>query len=242
MIRRYLFYFLAFAVYFTFPAFADNANEVVSLGKPLDNKEMAEAVNRIKDIQKGIDSISATVYQRKKTPLLKKDILTEGAVTLKKPNLLYWDVAKPERITIIADGSIMWVYHPDLKEAQKYILSEQFMARQTMEFFSSAITMSIEEAGKRFDIAAYNSDNSFVFAMKPKSGIVKKYLSAIYIWYRHDEAVPYKFEVIGRNENATITELKDVKLNPSIKENAFRFDVPKDVTITNLENETKEGR
>lgn len=235
--KNFLFYFLVFSVYFNPFAFADNVGDIIFPGKPLDAREIAKTVNRIKDIQKGIDSISAAIYQKKKNPLLKKEILTEGTIVLKKPNLLFWDVTKPERISIIVDGKIMWVYHPDLKEAQKYVLSEQFMARQTMEFFLSALTMSFEETGKRFDIAAYNSDDSFVFAMKPKSGMVRKYLSDVYIWYKHNEGIPYKFEVIGKNENTTVTELKDIKLNPPVNENIFRFDAPEGVVITNIENE-----
>ncbi|MBI3397637.1 MAG: outer membrane lipoprotein chaperone LolA [Deltaproteobacteria bacterium] len=207
------------------------------LGAPLETKAMAEAENKIKDVQKNIDAVSAVVYQRKKNQLLKNEIATEGTIILKRPNLLHWEVKKPEPLTIIVDGKIMWVYHPDVKEAQKYILSEQFIARQTMEFFSSAMAMSLEEIGKRFDIAAYNPNDSLIFEMRPKSSMAAKYLTAIYIWYKDGEGVPYKFEVIDKNGNSTVTELRDIVLNPSINASAFHFDIPKGVTITNIENE-----
>src|SRR3989338_10012423 len=74
------------------------------LGKPLTSEEMAEAIGRLKDSQKNIDAISASVSQTKKNPLLKEEITTEGTIVLKKPNLLHWDIARPERLTTIADG------------------------------------------------------------------------------------------------------------------------------------------
>lgn len=237
MDRKYLLYFLAVILYFhAFPVLATNNNGYPQLTKPLDSNEVTEVVKTIKSLQENIEVITAHVYQKKKTTLLKKEVETEGTITLKKPNLLYWDVTKPERLITIVDGKIMWVYNPDLKEVQRFILADQFMARQAMYFFSSAMSISVDETGKRFDITVYNPDNNFVFEMKPKSSMVARYLAVMYIWYKKGEGVPFKFEVIGKKGNITITEFKDIVVNPPIKENIFHFDVPVDVRITNLEN------
>lgn len=206
-------------------------------GKPLQAKEMTQALNRLKDMQKDIDVISADVYQRKKTPLLKNEVETKGQITMKRPNLIYWDITKPERRITIIDGKNMWVYQPDLKEARRYILSEQFAARQTMIFFSSAMSMSTKEMEKNFNIAVYSPGGNLILEMKPKSGIVAKYLTAIHIWYKEGEAVPYKFEVIGKRGDTTVTEFTDVALNPSVKENFFHFDAPADVTVVTIGSE-----
>lgn len=231
-------YFLLFTICFPSISISNNDNNSSeSFGKPLELKEMTEAIKRIKDVQKNIDIVSATVYQKKKSPLIKKEIETKGTITMKKPNSLYWNITEPERHVTIIDGKVMWIYRPDLKEAKKYILSEQFMTRQTMNFFSYAMNMSIDEMGKRFDITGYNSEGSLILEMKPKSVIVARYLAAIHIWYKEKEGIPYKFEVIGKKGDATITNLTDIVLNPSIKENLFHFDAPADVTVINIGNE-----
>lgn len=237
-----LHYYLLFTIcsLLLFPVTSISSSEdnlAESFGKPLHAKEMAEAVNRLKDIQKDIDVISATIYQRKKNLLLKKDVETKGTITMKKPNLLYWDITKPARRIRIIDGKNMWVYQPDLKEARRYILSEQFALMQTMNFLSSAMNMSIKEMEKNFDIAVYNHDGNLIFEMKPKSSIVALYLTAIHIWYKEGEGVPHKFEVIGKNGDTAITEFTDVALNPSIKENLFHFDAPADVNVVTIGNE-----
>lgn len=237
-----LHYYLLFTIcsLLLFPVTSISSSEdnlAESLGKPLHAKEMAEAVNRLKDIQKDIDVISATIYQRKKNLLLKKDVETKGTITMKKPNLLYWDITKPDRRIRIIDGKNMWVYQPDLKEARRYILSEQFALMQTMNFLSSTMNMSIKEMEKNFDIAVYNHDGNLIFEMKPKSSIVALYLTAIHIWYKEGEGVPHKFEVIGKNGDTAVTEFTDVALNPSIKENLFHFDAPADVNVVTIGNE-----
>ncbi|MBI5047536.1 MAG: outer membrane lipoprotein carrier protein LolA [Deltaproteobacteria bacterium] len=231
---------LSIVCLFLFPSISisnSEDNPAESFGKPLEFKEMAEAIKRIQDVQKNIDIISASVHQKKRNPILKNEIETKGAITMKRPNLLYWDITEPERHVTIVDGKNMWVYQPDLKEARKYTLSEQFMARQAMNFFSSAMNMSTKEMEKNFDIAVYNPDGNLILEMKPKSSMVAKYLVAIHIWYKEGEAVPYKFEVIGKKGDTTITEFIDVVLNPSIKENLFHFDAPAGVNVTIIGNE-----
>lgn len=233
---RFFLSFLAFLSLFCVPAFS-NSNDGNPMGRSLESREMIEAINKIKDFQKDIYAIRATVYQKKKNPLLKKDIATEGTIILKKPNLLHWDITSPDKLTTIIDGKMMWVYHPDLKEVQRYSISEQYMAMQAVEFLLSIINMSVEDIGKRFDVFAYKQDNNLIFEMKAKSSMVARYLSAIYIWYREGEGVPYKFEVIGKKGDIATTEFRDVELNPPIKEKTFYFDIPAGVTITNTENE-----
>jgi outer membrane lipoprotein carrier protein len=241
-IVSWVYYYMLFTIcsLILFPATSISSSEAnlpESLGKPLHAKEMAEAVNRIKDIQKDIDVISATIYQRRKSPQLKKDDEKKGTITMKKPNLLYWEITKPERQIRIIDGRYLWVYQQDLKEARRYTLSEQFALMQTMNFLSYAMNMSIKEMEKNFGIAAYNLDSNLIFELKPKSSIVAIYLSAIHIWYKEGEGVPHKFEVIAKNGDVAITEFADVALNPSIKENLFHFDAPPDVNVVTIGNE-----
>ncbi len=69
-------------------------------------------------LHKDMHSIFASVSQEKQLAALKKKVVVEGTVTMAKPNMLKWDVVKPERSVTVIDGETMTVYHPDIKEAQ----------------------------------------------------------------------------------------------------------------------------
>jgi len=43
---------------------------------------------------------------------------SEGLVQVKKPGLVRWDYAKPERRTLYVEGKTLWIWRPDDQEAQ----------------------------------------------------------------------------------------------------------------------------
>lgn len=201
--------------------------------QPLSREEASAAIERIGELQKDINAITARAFQKKKTALTEREIDAEGTITLKKPNLLYWEVERPEKVIIVADGKRLWVYHPSLKEVQRYLLSGDMAARSTMEFFSSSMAMTIEKLEKKFEVVVYHPSESYVFELRPRSKIAMKHLSAIYIWYREKDGIPVRFEVIGQKDSRTVTTFNDISINPEIADGLFHFEVPKGVRITN---------
>ncbi|MFQ5901088.1 MAG: outer membrane lipoprotein chaperone LolA [Thermodesulfobacteriota bacterium] len=219
-------------IFFIFPTFVNSQETSFALPEQSLNKEDATlAIERIKELQKDIEAITARVSQKKSSKLTEKDIETEGTITLKKPNLLYWEVEIPERVIIVVDGKRLWVYHPALKEVKRELLSRNVAARYTMDFFSSSMEMSIEKLEKRFEVAVYHPSDNYVFELRPKSKIAAKYLTVIYIWYREKDGVPVRFEVVGKKNNRTVTDLNKVSINPDIEKELFHFKVPEGVKI-----------
>ena len=76
----------AFSVY---PSSSEASNALDTKGaKPvegvlLNEKETTVALKTIKDLQSGLNSMQARMYQKKTTPLLKEAVETEGTLTLK---------------------------------------------------------------------------------------------------------------------------------------------------------------
>jgi len=206
-------------------------------GRRLDDKEIGEAFVKIRSLQEGVSSASAGMRQTKTNPLLKKPLVSEGTVLLKKPNLLRMEVKRPEHTLTVVDGKVMWVYRPDAKEAQKYVLSEQLMANQAVKFFSSAMNISLEELGKKFKVEMFEDAGVYVLDLAPSSGMAAKFLSKIRIYFKDGAPLPFRHEVIGKKGNLTVMEFSDTVLNPTTAPDAFTFTLPKDARITNTFDE-----
>ncbi|MBI5970695.1 MAG: outer membrane lipoprotein carrier protein LolA [Deltaproteobacteria bacterium] len=206
-------------------------------GRRLNDKEIEEAFEKIKTLQAGLDSASANIRQTKTNPILKKPLISEGTVLLKKPNLLRMEMKRPEHTITIVDGRVMWVFRPDTKEALKYVLSEQLMANQAVKFFSSAMNISLEELGKKFKVEMFEDAGVWVLDLTPKSGMAAKFLSKIRIYFKDGAPLPFKHEVIGKKGNLTVMEFSDTALNPATAPDAFTFTLPKDARITNTFDE-----
>ncbi|MGO9614613.1 MAG: LolA family protein [Dissulfurispiraceae bacterium] len=188
---------------------------------------------KFKLLHENMLSIYASVSQEKQLAALKKKVVVEGTVTMAKPNMLKWDVDKPEKSITVIDGETMTVYHPDIKEAQVYSLSEDLIARNTMSFFSTAISGDLAEMEGKFSVSIFRDDDEVIFRLVPTSKIVGRYLSAVVIHYDEKTALPKGFEMSTPKGDKTITRLSNIKVNPELAPGAFQLKMPRDVWITN---------
>ncbi|HMK56892.1 MAG TPA: outer membrane lipoprotein carrier protein LolA [Dissulfurispiraceae bacterium] len=201
--------------------------------KEVSAAEKRNILERFKVLHKDVHSIMALVTQEKQLTALKKKIVMEGTVTMSRPNLLKWDVVKPEKSLTVIDGETMTVYHPDVKEAQVYTLSENLIARNAISFFSTAMGGDISEMEERFAVNIFRNDSEVVFRLAPTSKIVGKYLAAVLIYYDEKTALPKGFEMLTPKGDKTTTRLSNIKVNPELDRETFNFRVPGDVWITN---------
>jgi outer membrane lipoprotein carrier protein len=61
---------------------------------------------------------SASFHQRYTYVAIGRTEDSEGVVRVKKPGLVRWDYAKPEKRTLYLQGKTLWIWRPDDQEAQ----------------------------------------------------------------------------------------------------------------------------
>jgi outer membrane lipoprotein-sorting protein len=199
--------------------------------------QKSKIFEKIRTLQKDIHSIHASVSQEKQLTVLKKKVHVEGTVTIAKPNMLRWDVVRPDKSITIIDGETMTVYHPDIKEAQIYTLSENFIARNTMSFFTSAMSGDLSEMQKKFSVAIFKNNSKIIFELVPLSKMTRQYLTAITIHYNEATGIPQEFEITTPKGDRTVTRLRDIEINPDLKIETFKMELPEDVWITNKQEQ-----
>ncbi len=216
-------------------------------GRLLGEVESRAVIEVLSTQHAGIETLSAVTLQRRTSPLLAEEIVTEGVIVLKKPNLLRWDIEQPSRLVIAVDGTAMWIYHPDKKEAEKRVLSDDVVARYAMEFFSSTMNLSIERLSKRFFVEIYKGEggesktgSSIILKLRPRSKMAARHLDSIAIWYREKDGSPERMTLRSRNKAVTTTEFKEVELNVAVGAEKFALALPGDVLITGLMEEDED--
>jgi len=206
-------------------------------GVLLSEVDARAAIVELRAQHAGIDTFSAVTVQRKTSALLAEEVRTEGNIVLKKPNLLRWEIQRPTKLIIVADGTAMWIYRPDKKEAEKRILSDDVVARYAMEFFSSTMAFSMERLSKRFLVEIYKGHGGTVLKLRPRSKMAARHMESLSIWYRGGDGAPEKLVLRSKNKGTTITEFKDVSLNVELGEDQFTLALPKDVLVLGMEED-----
>ncbi len=208
-----------------------------TIPKEVSADEKHKIFEKIRTLQKDIHSIHASVSQEKQLAALKKKVHVEGTVIMAKPNMLRWDVVRPDRSITVVDGETMTVYHPDIKEAQVYVLSGNFIARNTMSFFTSAMAGDLSEMQKKFSVAIFRNNSKIILELVPLSKMTRRYLAAITIHYDEATGIPQEFEITTPKGDRTVTRLMDIIINPDLKPETFKIELPGDVWITNKQEQ-----
>ncbi len=203
--------------------------------KVSDPGEKAKILEEIKSLQKGIESISATVSQEKHLSLLKNAIHIKGKIILKRPALLRWEVSGPERTITVVNSSTMTVYRPQSREAEVYDLQADIIANRTVRFFTSFMWGNLQDIEREFTLNIYRNSagRKLTFELIPKNSMARRYLSSIVIQYDTGTGLPRTVEIETPKGDRTITRLEDIKVNPEIAEDAFSITLPSDVWIIN---------
>lgn len=188
---------------------------------------------RLTELSKDTDSITATINQEKQLSLLKEKICIDGTVIMKKPNMFRWDIVKPDKSIIAVDGETMTVYHPEIKEAQVYNLIGNLIARNTMRFLTITMWGSLNEIEKNFTFNILRKEDEIIFKLVPVSKMISRYVSSIIIHYEEKTGFPRGFEITTPKGDKTVTRLSNIKINPEIKTGTFKIKLPEDVRITN---------
>lgn len=199
----------------------------------LSSSERQAITEKFRALQKNVHSMHASVRQEKQLRALKKRVAIEGTIALAKPNMLRWEVREPERAITVIDGESMTVYHPDLKEAQVYALSEHLVARNAMTFFTTALGGAPGDMEKKFTVTMFRDEKGIVFKLVPVSRMVQKYLAQVVIHYDEQTGLPREFEITSPKGDRTVTRLITITINPDMNPETFKIKLPSDTWITN---------
>jgi len=172
---------------------------------------------------KGLKGLDGTFTQQVFDANGKKKETSNGRVAMSAPRLFRWEYAKPFEQLIVADGKVVWVYDPDLKQATR--------REQPAEEQSSPLAALIDPT---------RLDREFVVKELPATDG----LDWIELRPRNPDNATFESARLGFND-AGLSRMRVVdplgqrteltfskwKRNPSFAGGTFRFAPPKGVDI-----------
>ena len=179
------------------------------------------AAQRLHQLLKPINSLSADFTQQIKGHNNRELQLLNGNLSLKKTNQLRWNVLDPMPQLIVSDGKLVWLYDPDLEQVVIQSFSDDFMANPI-----SILLGDLDQLNRDFTVSLISDDR---FSLKPK----QKNSLFVAIQLRFVDSVLSHIEYqdnFGQNTQLTLSQ---VKLNPQLSKNTFVFDIPQGVDIIN---------
>ena len=208
------------------------AEEAVPGGKTISGAERDRWFEEVRERQKGVTGLSAAVVQRKRDPLLKKEAVSRGKLSFRKPASLRWEVESPERMVVVMDGRTVTIYYPARKEAERRDVRDDFASRAALGLFESGIAASLPELERRFQVDLFRSDDAVVLRLIPRSKMLSRVVASIRIHQDPVEGRPRRIVVDGARGDRTETTFSGVTLNPDFPADSFSLRLGPEVRIT----------
>jgi outer membrane lipoprotein carrier protein len=145
-----------------------------------------------------------------------------GTLALARPNRFRWIYKEPTELTVVADGTQLWIYDAELSQ----VTVAPFDASMGV---SPAMLLSGDRAVREgFDVVdSYPLEGLDWVKLSPKDGGGD--FSAVLIGF--DGTTPRRLELVDGLNQVTRIELSNLVVNPELSDDTFEFDVPAGVEV-----------
>lgn len=148
---------------------------------------------------------------------------TRGTIKAKRPGLFFWESESPLAQTIVADGKKVEVYDPDLEQVTIRKMDNQISSTPALLLsgevsnLADAYTVTTREAkgdAQDFTLEPKNPDSLFV---------------SLRLRFRDGDLTEMRLR--DSLDQISILSFRDIEVNGSIPDSAFRMEYPDDVDV-----------
>ena len=140
-----------------------------------------------------------------------------GELLLKRPGRFRWDYRQPYERVVLADGERLWLYEADLEQVTVRPLSAGLGETP------AALLTGKREVLDRFEqVSVWAGEDLAWVRLRPRSA--ESDFDSVAIAFSGER--PVQLEIVDRLGQQTRVYLTDVRLNPAVTDDSFRFEVP----------------
>lgn len=181
------------------------------------------AVASLQRAYEKITSIEADFIQEAFTKSMGKAQTSEGRVYFKKPGKMRWTYKKPSNDEIVSDGRTIWLFQGDLNQVIEKPVDKG--SNIASDFLSG-----IGDLKKDFEIeTASGTKDGFRIVLRPKTP--QPNVKRITLEVNGKTLLVEKTSVEDLFGNETRVALRDIKVNPTLKDSLFEFTPPKGSSV-----------
>lgn len=197
---------------------------ILALPAPSRSEDAEEAVALLQARYEGIKALSAEFTQEVKSRAMAVPQVSTGKVLFKKPGKMRWQYIEPMKDEIVSDGTTVWVWQPDLN---------QVLERKVEESASKIATDFLSGLGdlkKDFEVKlAEGTEKSVRLSLTPR--VPQPNLKKLTIEAGRKDMLVTQTVIEDTFGNTTTVSFRDIKVNPTIKDDLFRFTPPKGASV-----------
>jgi outer membrane lipoprotein carrier protein len=168
-----------------------------------------------------VRSLSAEFEQEMRNPLLGNVVRSRGTLFQRQPDRFLMRFSDPDGDVIVSDGEHFWLYYPSV-DARQVIRAPR--GPQGLDLHAQFIGDPV----RRFDATNHGREAvrgrpAHVLTLVPREPLGYRTLK---VWIDAEDHLVRRFELTEDNGNLRRFELSNVQINPTLRDDLFRFTPP----------------
>ncbi len=166
--------------------------------------------------QKSLKSVHAAFVQEKYDPMLARPIRSAGDFYFKPGVGVRWEY---EDVLVIYDGTVLYIYSPEMDEAEKLRGQQGFMG---------PLAFDVEELLRDYDIRASRDGGAINLLLKPKKDMPFESMTMV---FPEGKAFPSEVTVNDDTGASAVITFEEPKINASFSDRMLEFHPPPGTSI-----------
>lgn len=197
-------------------------------GANLAGTDPEEILERAAAAYRGVESLRADFEQEVENPILRRTTTSRGTLFQRGSDRFLMRFSDPDGDVIVGDGTHLWIYYPSVQPDQVTRIGGA--AGASAFDLRSQLT---DEPTERFAVASRGSESvrgrtADVLELTPHGDAGFRRLV---VRVDRDDALVRRFEVEEANGVVRRFELRDLEINPSLRDSLFEFTPPEGVRV-----------
>lgn len=171
----------------------------------------ADILDDLKARQAQVRTVTVAFTQEKHTKLLAAPLRSSGTFTYRQPDRIRWEYRGKVNMLVVSTGKELWIYYPDLKEADVIIGVPPYEA--LMHF-------DIGRLSREYEIKSVKGKDLVRLKFTPKT---KGPVSMIEMEFAPAASFPQSLRLTDSKGEVTKITFGDAALNKEVREDLFTF-------------------
>lgn len=197
------------------------ADELSKLTVSKEKQQISVAKQALMERLTGFENFSATFSQQVIDE--ERNVLQEGQgkLSVKKPNLVYWQTQQPEESLIVSDGETLWFYDPFIEQATAYRVDASVANTPIL-----LLTSTDETLWQQYSVSQTNNDDFLIH-----SNDINSRVKTLELNFVTDSAMLKGFSIVDSTGQLSVIKLTNVSIDQAIEPSLFQFILPDGVYL-----------
>ena len=173
---------------------------------------------KIESMSKSTTSIESDFTQEKNLSMLSEKIISKGHFVFKKENLLRWEYNSPSKYLIVINKEKVVI--KDEKKTTKYDMNSNKVFKEINDIMLSCVQGTIFKSNK-FKTSYFENEKFYKLELLPQVKNMKETFKKINLYFDKTVTSVAKIEMIEGNEDLTLLDFTNKKINAPVVENIF---------------------